>query len=226
MKIMESKLHEVSPHCTHCIMLVICKLPLVNCNSYCVRFRLPNWCSWEICSSRMLCSLIGCLLWSVSRPCPGLIFEGHWATITQCLSTVLRKNGFLNFLLATYHPLLTYAVSTSLLYTTTFSLDTLFIILVQQPYFLHNCAFSIIFFLQNVHEIFSVFRPSLLFPTCTAWHRIYTKLAEFQFNTLLYVWNCKNLSEGCHSSKLGRHRITSTNLSMFCADSMRSVNPL
>ena len=42
MQIMESKLHEVSPHYTHCIMLEICKLVPFNCNSYCVIFWASN----------------------------------------------------------------------------------------------------------------------------------------------------------------------------------------
>ena len=177
----------------------------------------------------MLCSLIGCLLWSVSRPYTGLIFEGHWskhwATNTQWLSTVLQKNGFLNFLLSADHPLVTHAVRTSLLSTSPFLFDYLFIILVQQPYFLHICALSI-YFLQNFHKIFQCFWPPLLGPTHTVWHRIYTKLGTFQINTLLYVGNCKNLSEVGHSSKVTRLGITSATLSIFCIESMRSVNPL
>jgi hypothetical protein len=171
----------------------------------------------------MLCSLIGCLLCSVSIPCTVLIFEGHWATNTQWLSAILRKNGFLNFLLATYNSLLTYAVSTSLLSTSPSLLHSLCVILVQQPYFLHNCAFSIAFFHKPFMKFFIVFRPSLLFPTCTVWHSIYTKLGEFQINKLLYVGTCKNVSEIGHSSKVARHRITSTNLSIFCADILMTL---
>ena len=178
----------------------------------------------------MLCSLIGCLLWSVSRPCTGLIFEGHWSkhweTNTQWLSTVLQKNGFLNFLLSADHPMVTYSVSTSLLSTTPFPFDCLSIILVQQPYFLHIYAFSIICFYKIFMKFFSDFWPSILGPTHTVWHWIYTKLGEFKINKLLYVGNCKNLSEVGHPSKVARHGITSMYFSMFCDDSMRSVNPL
>jgi len=35
---------------------------------------------------------------------------------------------------------------------------------------------------------FNVFRPFLLGPIHTSWHRIYTKLGEFQINTLLLFW--------------------------------------
>ena len=80
------------------------------------------------------------------------------ATNTQWLSTVLQKKGFLNFLLSADHPLVTYAVSTSLLPTTPFPFDYLFIILVQQPYFLHICAFSI-FFYKTFIQFFTVFDP-------------------------------------------------------------------
>lgn len=120
----------------------------------------------------MLRSLIGCLLRSVSRPCSGLIFKGHWSkhwvTNTQWLSTVLEKNGVLNFLLCSDHPWVTYAISTSL----------------------HICAFLTLFFFSKLFmKFFTVFWPSFLGPTHTVWHTIYTELGEFQFNTLLYVGN-------------------------------------
>ena len=147
------------------------------------------------------------------------------ATNTQWLSTVLQKKGFLNFILSADHPLVTYAVSTSLLPTTPFPFDYLFIILVQQPYFLHICAFSI-FFLQNFHKILQCFWPSLLGPTHTLWHIIYTMLSAFHINTLFCIGNCKTLWEVGNSSKVTRHGITSMYLSMFSDDCMRSVNPL
>ena len=192
-------------------------------------FGLPKWWSWEICSSRMLCSQTGSLFWSVSRPCTSLIFEGHWfehwATNTQWLSTVLQKIWISKFLTvcwpsngttcSQYFTVIHYTFPPWLPVRNS-STATLF----------SARVFSIIFFSQNFHENVSVFRPSLLFPTHTVWYRIYTKLGEFHINTVLYVENCKNLSEVGHSSKVARHRITSTNLSMFCDDSMRSVNPL
>jgi hypothetical protein len=104
---MESKLHEVSPYNTQSILLVICKL--VPC--YLWQFltvwvlRLPKYCCWDFCSSWNLCSLIGCLLCSVSRPCTGIIFESHsskqWAKarsdkqqwIYKFLTTLWRSMG-------------------------------------------------------------------------------------------------------------------------------------
>jgi len=64
-------------------------------------FGLPKWWSWEICSSRILCSLIGCLLWCVSISYTGLIFESRWskqlATDTQWLSKALQKIWIFKF---------------------------------------------------------------------------------------------------------------------------------
>ena len=86
--------------------------------------------------------------------------------------------------------------------------------------FLYICSYKVFM------KFFSDFWPCILGPTHRLWHWIYTKLGEFQINTLLYVGNCKNLSDVSHPSKVARHGITSMYLSKFCDDSMKSVNPL
>ena len=88
------------------------------------------------------------------------------------------------------------------------------------------CFLNNLYFYKILMKHFSVFRPSLLGPTPTLWHRIYTKLGAFQIITLLYVENYKNASKVGHSSKVARHGITSMYPNKFCEDSMRSVNPL
>jgi len=149
----------------------------------------------------MLCSLIGCLLCSVSRPCTVLIFEGHWATNSQCLSAVLQKNGFLNFLPSTYNSLLTYAVSTSLLSTSPFILDSLCVILVQQPYFLQKCAFSISFFFLTFMKFSMFFDPPSYSPHVQSRIEFTQSLVNFKLTHFFMLEPAKTYQKLIHPTK-------------------------